>query len=125
MITKESQQAIMSLHERGVHIRQISQILKVSRNTVKRVIRGEWRDTPQRQSSYEEISDLVREVFALTKGNVVRVREILESNGHEVPYSTLTRIVRELELRDHKHPVRAPMSSAPERRCSTTPPPTR
>ncbi len=66
------------------------------------MIRGEWRDTPQRQSSYQEISDLVREVFALAKGNVVRVREILESQGHEVPYSTLTRIVRELELRDHK-----------------------
>jgi transposase len=102
MITKESQQAIMSLHERGVHIRQISTLLKISRNTVKRVIRGEWRDTPQRQSSYGEISDPVRDAFALAKGNVVRVREILESNGHEVPYSTLTRIVRELELRDHK-----------------------
>jgi hypothetical protein len=32
---------------------------------------------------------------------VVRVREILEGRGHEVPYSTLTRIVREQELRDN------------------------
>jgi transposase len=102
MITKENQQAIMSLHERGVHIRQISTLLRISRNTVKRVIRGEWRDTPQRQSSYGEISDPVRDAFALAKGNVVRVREILESQGHDVPYSTLTRIVRDLELRDRK-----------------------
>ena len=29
---------------------QISQMLKISRNTVKRVIRGEWQDTPRRQS---------------------------------------------------------------------------
>ena len=51
MITEESRQAIMSLHGRGVPIRQIGQILKVSRNTVKRVIRGEWQDTPQQAVS--------------------------------------------------------------------------
>ncbi|MEI6314329.1 MAG: IS21 family transposase [Deltaproteobacteria bacterium] len=103
MITKENQQAIISLHERGVGIRQISKILKISRNTVKRVIRGEWQDTLQRESSYEDISDIVREVFASTEGNVVRVQEILESQyDRKVPYSTLTRIVRDLDLRQDR-----------------------
>ena len=41
MITEESRQAILSLHGRGVHIRQISRILKVSRYTVKQVITGD------------------------------------------------------------------------------------
>jgi len=33
---------------------------------------------------------------------VVRVQEILEEKGHKVPYSTLTRIVRDLELREDR-----------------------
>lgn len=42
-------------------------------------------------------------MFTSTKGNVVRVQEILKDHGHTVPYSTLTRIVRDLDLReDHK-----------------------
>jgi hypothetical protein len=81
-------------------LRKIAEILKLSRNTVKRVVRGEWQK-PCRQSPHEELIPLVREEFANTQGNVVRVREILEGRGHEVPYSTLTRIVREQELRDN------------------------
>ena len=54
MITEENRQAIMSLHERGIPLRQISEILKISRNTVKRVIRGRWQ-APQRQSRYEDL----------------------------------------------------------------------
>jgi len=42
----------------------------------------------------------VRELFKRTKGNVVRVQEILKDHGHTVPYSTLTRIVRDLDLRE-------------------------
>lgn len=103
MITKENQQAIISLHQRGVGIRQISKILKISRNTVKRVVQGKWQDTLQRQSSYEDISDIVREAFASTEGNAVRVQEILESQyDRKVPYSTLTRIVRDLDLRQDR-----------------------
>jgi hypothetical protein len=103
MITKESQQAIISLRQRGVDIRRISDILKISRTTVKRVLRGEWQDTLQRQSSYEDISDIVREAFASTEGNVVRIQEILESKyDRKVPYSTLTRIVRDLDLRQDR-----------------------
>jgi len=100
MITEENRQAILSLHGRGMHIRQISRILKVSRNAVKQVIRGMPR--VQRQSRYEDISSAVREAFAAAKGNAVRVRDILEEKGHNVPYSTLTRIVRDLELREDR-----------------------
>jgi len=96
----------LSLYQRGVQIRQISQILKLSRNTIRRVLRGKWQERPQRESQYEELSPLVHEIFKRSEGNVVRVQEILENeNGHHVPYSTLTRIVRDLDLReDHRKP---------------------
>ena len=101
MITEENRQAIMSLHARGVPIRQIGKILTISRNAVKRVIRGTWQ-VPQRRSRYEDLSSTIREAFALARGNVERVREILDDKGHTVPYSTLTRIVRDLELREDR-----------------------
>jgi hypothetical protein len=67
------------------------------------VIQGKWQNILQRQSSYEDISDIVREAFASTEGNAVRIQEILESeHGRQVPYSTLTRIVRDLELRQDR-----------------------
>ena len=101
MITQESQQAIVSLYQQGVPIRQISQILKLSRTTVRRVIRGKWQERPRRKSPYEEISPLLQEVFKIAKGNVIRVQEILQDQyGRGVPYSTLTRIVRGLDLRE-------------------------
>ncbi len=91
----------MSLYQRGVPIRQISQILKLSRITVRRVIRGKWQERPQRESPYAEISPIIREIFSRSKGNGVRIQEILESEyGRSVPYSTLTRIVRDLDLRE-------------------------
>ena len=67
------------------------------------MLRGEWQDTVQRRSSYEDLSALIPETFASAKGNVVRVQELLESEqGRKVPYSTLTRIVRDLELRQDR-----------------------
>jgi hypothetical protein len=101
MIPPESQQAILSLYQRGVPIGQISQILKFSRTTVRRVIRGKGQKRPQRESSYEQISALLQEVFKTAKGNGVRLQEILEDQyGRRVPSSTWTRIVRRLDLRE-------------------------
>jgi len=103
MITQETKQAILSLYQQGVQIRQISQILKISRNTIRRVIRGKWQERAQRQSPYEELSPIIHEMFKRSEGNVVRVQEILQSEyGRTVPYSTLTRIVRGLDLREDK-----------------------
>src|SRR4030067_2548862 len=103
MIAQETKEPIWSLYQRGVQIRQISQVLKISRNTIRRVIRGKWQQRPQRQSPYEELSPIIHEIFKRSEGNAVRVQEILESEyGHNVPYSTLTRIMRDLDLREDK-----------------------
>ena len=49
---------------------------------------------------YDEATQvLLKAAFARARGNVVRVRELLADEGLEVPYSTLTRWVRDAELR--------------------------
>ena len=108
MIDNEIKEAILSLHQRGIKIRKISGILQISRNTVRRVLRGKWQEAPQRASRYEEMAPVIQELFNTCKGNAVRVQEILQDQyGHLIPYSTLTRLVRELELRQGKKKHRA------------------
>jgi len=38
---------------------------------------GKWQERPQRQSPYEELSPINREVFSSSKGNVVRIQSRL------------------------------------------------
>jgi transposase len=98
-------QAILSLKEKGIALREISRLLRVSRNTVRKVLRGKER--PQRTSRYEELAPLIEEQLKLCKGNAVRVQEILQEQGHDIPYSTLTRVVRDLELREEARTKRS------------------
>jgi transposase len=103
MINHDSMQAILSLKDKGIPTREISRILQVSRNTVRRVLRGKYRPSAQRASRYENLAPLIQETLKRCKGNAVRVQEILrDTHGHEVPYSTLTRMVRDLDLREDK-----------------------
>ncbi len=89
------------MHKAGVGIRQISRLLSISRNTVRRVIKGE--EQSHRKSRYEDLLPLVREHFHFCKGNAVRIHEFLgEKYGVDIPYSSLTRLIRELELREEK-----------------------
>jgi transposase len=108
MIDNEIKETILNLHQRGVKIRQINRILNVSRNTVRQVLRGKWQEAPMRTSRYEEMTPIIQELFNTCKGNAVRVQEILSDQyGHLIPYSSLTRLVRELELRQGKKKHRA------------------
>jgi len=108
MISPESKQTILALHQKGCGIRQISRILKLSKNTVRRVVRGEAGETVLKSSRYEELRPIIRELFKPCRGNIVRVQEILQDKySHLIPYSTLTRIVRDLDLREDKGKHRA------------------
>jgi len=103
MMNQDTVQAILSLKDKGIPTREISRILQLSRNTVRRVLRGNYRPSAQRASRYENLAPLIQETLKRCKGNAVRVREILlDTHGQEVPYSTLTRMVRDLELREDK-----------------------
>ena len=70
---------------------------------MRRVIKGKHRSQIHRQTRYENLLPLVRQHFHFCKGNVVRIQEFLnEKYGYDIPYSSLTRLVRELELRENK-----------------------
>lgn len=75
----------------------------MSRNTVRRVIRGIDAEAKEKKHRYGSIEPLVREQFNSCKQNVVRIQQVLsEQHGHQVPYSSLTKIVRDLDLRENK-----------------------
>ena len=100
MIAEDTRQAIASLHERGMKIRQISRTLGVSRNTVRKVVQGRHEGHSQSTTAFEEHLPLIKETYLLCRGNVVRVQEMLEDRGISIGYSTLTRIAREHGLRE-------------------------
>jgi transposase len=103
MISPETKQTILTMYEKGCGIRKISRTLQLSKNTVRRVVRGGSRETVSRTSRYEELKPVIAELFKPCRGNVVRIQEIVEGKyGHLIPYSTLTRIVRDLDLRETK-----------------------
>jgi hypothetical protein len=56
----------------------------------------------------EDDVSLIARIFADCKGNVIRIQEVLkEQHSISIPYSTLTRLVRNLELREDNKPKRA------------------
>ncbi len=103
MIPYEIRQAILTLKEQGQPLREISRILKVSRNTVRRALRASEPKAPSVPCGQEELIALLPEIYQRCKGNAVRIQEILQDeHAIEVPYSTLTHLIREQELREPK-----------------------
>ncbi len=97
MIADELRQAIGVLKDQGRPLREISRALKVSRNTVRRVLRERQRPkaTPE-DSRMQAIAALLPDLYRDCKGNAVRIGEILEAqHGIAIAYSTLTRLIRE------------------------------
>jgi transposase len=100
MITDEIRQAILGMHEKGMKIRQIARSLALSRNTVKSVLKGAAPVGKASGTSFEHELPMIREAFVQCRGNVVRAAEILTEKGIVIGYSTLTRIARDLGLRE-------------------------
>jgi hypothetical protein len=84
-------------------VRKIARLLKVSRNTVRQAIRQPLPKALAEPEIPAHILPVLQQTFALCEGNVVRVQEVLAAD-HEItiPYSTLTRWVREADLRAPK-----------------------
>jgi len=100
MTPTEIRTAVRCLQAQGHSLREISRLLALSRNTVRRILRqpaGEVAETPPCD---EATLGRLKAAFARARGNVVRVRELLADDGLEVSYSTLTRWVREADLRE-------------------------
>src|SRR5262249_29536560 len=101
MIPIEIRNSVRLLKAQGQSLREISRLLKLSRNAVRRILRE--KDGERTPSPPCDVAVLARleEAFKRAGGNGVRVQELLASEtGLNVAYSTLTRWIREAELRD-------------------------
>lgn len=88
------------MQARGHSLREISRLLHISRNTVRRILRCEAAAASRRPMLHETLQRRLKDVYARAQGNAVRMAQILEDeDGSAPPYSTLTRWVREAELR--------------------------
>jgi len=72
MIAEELRQAIRVLKDQGRPLREISRALKVSRNTVRRVLRGGERPEPAAADPHiQTIVELLPQLYRDCKGNAV------------------------------------------------------
>lgn len=87
------------MRAQGHSLHEISRLLRLSRNTVRRMLRERQAPalppTPQAGVQHQ-----LKEVYARAQGNAVRMAQILaDEHDLALPYSTLTRWVRQAELR--------------------------
>ena len=100
MIDPDKRKAIYCLHNEGMGIRKIARRLGVSRNTVRAIIdlKGNIPDLP-RKDKIEIDQELLLRLYEECDGRVQRIHEKLsEEEGKEIGYSTLTSMIRELDL---------------------------
>lgn len=98
MLDKDTRTAILALSRKGYGARRIARELKLSRNSVRRVIQSGVVEPAMvdRGSQLEEHLEEIRQFYGECKGNLVRVREELEQaltkRGQrlEASYSALT-----------------------------------
>ena len=105
MIDVNKRKAIFLLHNEGMGIREISRKLKVSTNTVSKIVdqKGQLPETI-RQDKICVDPELLRSLHTKCDGYVQRIHEILtEEEGILIGYSTLTRTIRELNLGQPKN----------------------
>lgn len=104
MIDQDKRQAIYYLHNEGMSLREIARNMRVSVNTVSTIIRQQGvmpQTTRKDKISVDEA--LLRKVYKDCQGFKQRIHEILtEDHGISIGYSTLTRLIRELDLDNRK-----------------------
>ena len=101
MINAEKRKAIYLLHQEGMSIRGIARRLRVSRQTVRTVIRNKG-TMPKtvRKDKIDIDPQLLRRLYLECDGRVQQMcKKLAEDEGIQVKYSTLTRKVRKLDLR--------------------------
>ena len=99
MIEPDKRDAIILLHTHGMTIKEIAKKLKISKNTVRDIIRNPRENKQKTRSDKIQIdSDLLRKLFHDCDGWIQRVHEKLTEEGKKVAYSTLTQRLRELGI---------------------------
>ncbi len=107
MIDPDKRKAIFQLHLEGMSLREISRRLRVSRKTVREIIRHRGKIPETVRKNKREIDpDLLRRLYRECRGWAERVHERLQEEERiQIGYSTLTRMLRDLGL-GKSRPVR-------------------
>jgi transposase len=100
MIEADKRKAIYLLHQEGMSIRQIARRLRVSRKTVRRVIKEQGQMPVVAHADKQQIDEqLLRDLYQQCEGWIQRMHELLaEEHKIHVTYPTLTRILRRLGI---------------------------
>jgi transposase len=88
--------AIFELRKKGMPIRRISVALSISRGAVRQVLSSGTPMVPrlERSEKAKPFRERIMELFALCKGNLVRVHEELVAEGLDLSYPALTSFCR-------------------------------
>jgi hypothetical protein len=72
----------------------------MSRKTIRRILAGQAPERISRPSRYEPLAKLVCQLYQQFGGNCVMIQaELADQYGQHIPYTSLTRMVRSLDLR--------------------------
>ncbi len=125
MIEPDKRNAIYQLYKEGTSLRRISQQLNVSRHTVRRIIEDKG-CTPQitRKDKIEIDPQLLHRLYNECNGWRERIWEkLLEEEGIKIGYSTLTRLLRDLDFdgKRTKRSIHVPDKPGVEMQHDTSP----
>src|SRR5271170_6458685 len=96
MLSQAQRTAILELSAKGVSKREIAQVMRLSRPTVRKVLRENSSNVPeiQRAEKAEPYREQILELLTSCKGNLVRVHEELAASGAALSYQALTGFCR-------------------------------
>jgi transposase len=96
MLSQAQRTTILELHAKGVSGREIAQLMQLSRQSVRKVLKANSTNVPpiQRAEKAEPYRGQILELMASCKGNLVRVHEELIVNGASLSYQALTAFCR-------------------------------
>jgi len=96
MLNQNQRTTILELQAQGVSKREIARVLKISRLSVRKVLRANSAEVPKlwRPEKAEPYRQQILELLGPCKGNRVRVLEELAASGAHLSYSTLTAFCR-------------------------------
>jgi transposase len=96
MLSQAQRTAILELNAKGVSKHEIAQVLRVSRLTVRKVLRSHSTNVPaiQRAEKAEPYREQILDLLTSCKGNLVRVHEELVAGGAALSYPALTGFCR-------------------------------
>ncbi len=96
MLSQAQRTAVLELSAKGVSKREIAQVLRLSRPTVRKVLRENSTNVPeiQRAEKAEPYREQILDLLTSCKGNLVRVHEELVAGGAVLSYPALTGFCR-------------------------------